>query len=346
MRSQLNYPFPEASLEGVPLEIAKGVHWCRHGLPFALDHINTWLVEGQSGSVIIDTGIHDETTQNNWRTILATKKLSSNIEKIVVTHFHPDHIGNASWLSGEMRASVWMTHSEFITAHALIARVKNQTTESVGELFRQHGLPETQIDSVSAKGDHYEKLVPSIPESFRRIRDNDELDLGGTTWTAMIGTGHSPEHLSLFNPQQNLLISGDMLLPKITTNVAVWPHSPDGNPLEEFLLSIRRYLSLPESTLVLPSHGLPFVGIKSRVKELLAHHEDRLGKVLSSCKEPKTAFDILPTLFDRKLDAYQMFFAMGEAIAHLNYLMWEGKLRKHTVDTKRGVVNSFSTNRN
>ncbi|MDC1310932.1 MBL fold metallo-hydrolase [Burkholderiales bacterium] len=337
--SSLAFPFSTPPKIGAPISINKKIHWCRHQLPFALDHINTWLLEDEGRTVIVDTGIADKLSQDGWNKTLNSEQHSSEISKIIVTHLHPDHIGNAGWLNIQTNASVWMTQAEFLTAQAIFEKNPSHVTSAIDALFRRHGLPANDSMSVAKKGDHYEKLVGSLPTSFIKITDGDQLKIGGNFWRAIIGSGHSPEHLSLYCEEENVLIAGDMLLPRISTNVAVWPHSPDGNPLEEFLTSIDAFQKLPADVLILPSHGLPFVGAHHRVKELQDHHEERLNKILAICSEPQNAFQILPTLFERELDAYQLFFAMGESIAHLNYLWWAGEVSRQESTSGQGVVN-------
>ena len=154
------------------------------------------------------------------------------------------------------------------------------------------------------------------------------MSIGGHGWRVMVGFGHSPEHAALHCADLGVVISGDMLLPKISTNVSVWPVEPEGNPLALFLDSIARFERLPAATLVLPSHGLPFRGIAPRVDQLRAHHEARLGELHSACERPVSAWDVVPLLFRRELDVHQRSFAMGEAIAHLNLLWHDGRLRR------------------
>ena len=125
-----------------------------------------------------------------------------------------------------------------------------------------------------------------------------------------------------------MLISGDMLLPRISTNVSVFDYEPDANPLPLYLNSVIKFLELPDDTLVLPSHGRPFKGIQERVSQQLAHHEDRLQEVLELCQEPTCAAEVVPHMFKRKLDLHQLTFAMGEALAHLQALYFDGKLNR------------------
>jgi glyoxylase-like metal-dependent hydrolase (beta-lactamase superfamily II) len=182
---------------------------------------------------------------------------------------------------------------------------------------------------MATRGNLYRRQVPEFPGSYRRIMDGEVLAIGAHDWQVIAGYGHAPEHAALWCASLGVLISGDMLLPSISTNVSVWSVDPEGDPLGQFLQSIRRYAALPAETLVLPSHGLPFRGAAERVRQLEAHHAARLADVASACAEaPRSAADVLELLFRRKLDTHQMFFAMGEAIAHLHFLERAGSLRR------------------
>jgi glyoxylase-like metal-dependent hydrolase (beta-lactamase superfamily II) len=175
-------------------------------------------------------------------------------------------------------------------------------------------------------------MVPGVPRQYRRIIDGEMILIGGHEWQVIMGFGHAPEHASLFCKDLGVLISGDMLLPRISTNVSVYDAEPDADPLGLYLSSLDRYLPLPDDTLVLPSHGKPFTGMKPRIDQLKAHHDERLAETLGACKKPATAREIVPVLFRRELDIHQMTFAMGEAIAHLNYLLRRGKLSRQLCD--------------
>jgi glyoxylase-like metal-dependent hydrolase (beta-lactamase superfamily II) len=172
-------------------------------------------------------------------------------------------------------------------------------------------------------------MVPVVPASFRRLMDGSEVDIGGRVWRCIAGYGHAPEHISLFCEEAKLLISGDMVLPRISTNVSVVDVEPEADPLTLYLNSLTRYLELPADTLVLPSHGKPFTGLHARVDQLREHHDERLAEVVAACRaEPTHAAGLLGVLFKRKLDLHQTSFAMGEAIAHLHALWLKGQLRR------------------
>jgi glyoxylase-like metal-dependent hydrolase (beta-lactamase superfamily II) len=323
------YPFANPPAPGTTTEVAPGVHWLRMALPFQLDHINLWALEDGDGWLLIDTGLGNEPTRALWENIFADKLGAKPVKRVLVTHYHPDHAGNAAWLCKRTGAELWMTRGEYLTVHAARHGAAGYSPEAQKELFRANGLDEAQSNALLARGGLYKTMVPDFPYSHRRMFEGDRLTVGGRGWKVMLGYGHAPEHVSLYCEELNVLISGDMLLPRISTNVAVRPIDPWSNPLRLFLESIRRYLHLPQDIFVLPSHGLPFRGAHARVAQLEAHHAERLAELRAFCEvSPRSAFDVLEVLFRRKLDTGQIFFAMGEAIAHLHYLYYEGQLAR------------------
>ena len=317
----LEYPFPQVPGPGTTVEVAPGVHWLSMALPFQLDHINLWLVEEQDGWTIVDTGIGNAETRRLWAQILGEKR----VKRVVVTHYHPDHAGNAAWLCERYGAEFWTTQGEYLTAHAVRTATAGYTADAVLEVFRRNGLDAERAARMASRRNRYAELVPEFPHSYRRIIEGDQLELGRHRWRAIIGHGHAPEHLSLYSKSLNTLIAGDMLLSTISTNVSVWSIDPEGDPLRLFLDSIARYRDLPAEVLVLPSHGKPFRGAHPRVAQLEDHHRERLSELLKSLATPKSAAELLGVLFRRPLDAHQTFFAMGEAIAHLHYLYYAGR---------------------
>ena len=331
--SSLQYPWPDTPAPGTTLEVAPGVRWLSMPLPFQLDHINLWLLEDDGGWTIVDCGIGNAETRALWEKILPPE-----VKRIILTHYHPDHAGNAGWLCKRFGVEIWTTQGEYLTAHAVRSSSAGYTSDAVLSVFNRNGL-DAQRSAAMAKmrgNNRYAELVPDFPHSYRRIIEGDVLRIGGRAWRAIVGHGHAPEHLSLFSEELNTVIAGDMLLSTISTNVSVWSIDPEGDPLRLFLESLARYRELPQDVLVLPSHGKPFRGAHVRVAQLEKHHQDRFDQLLDSLEEPKSAGEVLQVLFRRPLDNHQTFFAMGEAIAHLHYLHYAGKARRMVGDD--GVV--------
>ena len=324
----LEYPFSDAPAAGTTREVAPGVHWLRMPLPFALDHINLWLLDDGDALVIVDCGLASDATRAAWQRLFEGTIGGRRVGRVVVTHFHPDHLGLAGWLAERTGAELWMTEGEFRIAHETRDAQKYGLDDLLA-LFARNGLPAEHFASLSRRSG-YRSHVGEIPATFRRMREGDVLPVGARGWRVIVGRGHAPEHASLACEEAGVLISGDMLLPRISTNVGVWPSDPEGNPLADFLASLQKFRALAPGTLVLPSHGLPFRGAHARIADLEAHHAVRFAALEAACATggPRTASEVLEVLFQRKLDAQQLFFAMGEAIAHLHYLHRAGRLAR------------------
>ena len=349
--SFLRYPLAEAlPPAGTAPEIAPGIRWLRMPLPFALNHINLWLLrdrdeEGRDGWTIVDCGITDEHTRTAWTQVFANELQGLPVLRVIVTHMHPDHIGLAHWLTAHWNCRLWISATDWNAARMASLSTTGVGGDSAAAFFASHGLVDAEsLDKIRARGRYYPTMVPAVPAQFSRLFDGLQLRIGERVWRCIVGYGHAPEHIALYCPDiaapgddgqtsSGVLISGDMLLPRISTNVSVFDSEPEANPLPMYLTSIRRLAELPADTLVLPSHGKPFYGLHARVDQLEAHHDERLATALKACRErPCSAADLLEVLFKRRLDLHQTTFAMGESIAHLHTLWRAGQLRR-TRDT-------------
>lgn len=335
--AELVYPFADALPDpGRKREIAPGIYWIRKPLPFALDHINLWLLrdryDGRDGWTVIDCGIASETTRGLWSQVIANELEGLPIVRILCTHYHPDHLGNAAWLQrqpGERVPPLWMTLGEYAIGRVMHAGLEGTDGPQIVAHYTSNGLvDEAYLASMAQRTGYYARLVPDVPLTYHRIAAGEGIAIGDDTWRVIPGFGHSPEHAALYAEQANILISGDMLLPRISTNVSVHAMEPEADPVRQFMESIRRFEPLPKDALVLPSHGRPFRHLHRRVEQLIEHHDARLGEVLAHCASPRTAADIVPIMFRRPLDTHQLFFAFGEALAHLHALWYAGALRR------------------
>lgn len=330
LESQLNYPFGDAvPAVGDLHEIAPGVAWARMPLPFALDHINVWLLRDGDSWTVVDTGVDRPETRAGWEQVLTDKLGGGRIGRLVATHCHPDHVGLTGWLADRFQAPLWMTTGEFAFARMMAAALPGVDGPSAVPHFERHGLvDEAMLEQMRSRRNYYPSLVPAVPHAYTRMQDGQMVEAGAHRWRVITGFGHSPEHASLYCEGLNLLISGDMVLPRISTNVSVFAVEPEANPVQLYLDSLRKFAGLPEDVLVLPSHGKPFRGLHKRIEQLQNHHTERLAEVLAACTEPRSAVDIVPIMFRRPLDAHQLSFALGEALAHLHKLWLDGNLRR------------------
>ena len=333
--AELQYPLGEALPEpGTVLEVAPGVRWLRMRLPFALDHINLWLLrdrlDGREGWSIVDCGVADDATRAAWEQVFARELDGLPVLRVICTHMHPDHLGLGQWLTERWGCALWISATDWNAARMATRVTTGFGGEAAADFFASHGLTDpAALEKVRERRNHYGALVPAVPASFRRLLDGQVLQIGDTAWRCIAGYGHAPEHMALHAAALGVLISGDMVLPRISTNVSVIDIEPEADPLALYLDSLARYRELPAPTLVLPSHGRPFTGLHRRLAQLAEHHEERYAEVLDACRAaPQSAADLLMLLFKRRLDPHQTTFAMGESIAHLHALWHTGRLRR------------------
>ena len=336
LESQLTYPFAdELPAPGTVKEVAPGLGWLRMPLPFALDHINLWVLrderEGRAGWSVIDCGVATDATRAAWEQVFSGPLDGEPILRVIATHCHPDHVGLSGWLCERFKAPFWLTAGEFGFARMMAAALPGVDGPSAIPHFERHGLVDQgMLEQMRSRRNYYPSLVPSVPDAYTRLQDGQQFAIGGHRWRVITGFGHSPEHASLYSEALNVLVSGDMVLPRISTNVSVFAVEPEGNPLQHYLDSLGKFAGLPEDVLVLPSHGKPFRGLHTRIEQLRQHHIARLAEVLEACRAPQSAVDIVPIMFRRQLDAHQLSFALGEALAHLHKLWNDGMLKRVT----------------
>jgi glyoxylase-like metal-dependent hydrolase (beta-lactamase superfamily II) len=328
----IHYPHEIPPAAGQAILVAPGIYWIRMPLPFKLDHINLWLLEDNDaegeGWTLVDTGYGAAATHALWEGHFAETMRGLPVKRIIVTHFHPDHVGCAGWLHQRTGAPLWMTATEFLSAHAAADDTAGFDRANTAELFVAHGIARLRPDFAIAqqtRDSAVKRGMSMLPRQFRRLSAGESIRIGQRDWRVMTVFGHAPEHAVFFSADDNILISGDQVLPRITTNVGVWGNQPVANPLKQFLDSMAEFAPLPAETLVLPSHDRVFTGLHARLDQLREHHQQRLAELERAIAEPISAAEILSVLFRRELDDHQLVFALGEAIAHLHYLWYAGR---------------------
>jgi glyoxylase-like metal-dependent hydrolase (beta-lactamase superfamily II) len=331
LESQLQYPFGDlVPATGERLDLVPGIFWLRMPLPFALDHINLWLLQDGNGWTVVDTGASTPETLAAWEQVASSGLDGRPLLRVLATHCHPDHIGMADALCRRWNAPFQITAGEYGFARMMSAALPGVDGSSALPHFQRHGLNDPDmLEKMRSRKSYYPSLVPAVPPSYLRMQDGQAVGIGAHSWEVIAGYGHSPEHASLYCAALNVLISGDMVLPRISTNVSVFAVEPEGDPLGQYLASLERFAHLPADVLVLPSHGRPFRSLHTRIAQLRDHHDARLAEVVQACREPRTAAEIVPLMFRRPLDAHQLSFALGEALAHLHRLWRAGIVRRN-----------------
>lgn len=332
----LTYPLGSfAPASGVARRIAGGISWARIPMPGSLGHINTWLLDEGDGVAVVDTGMQLAMCSDAWKALFKGDLAARPIKRVICTHLHPDHIGLAGWLCKKGGVPLWMTRGEWLTARMLIADVRDALPLEAVAADRAAGWGDDAIAESEAKGwGQFGKMVYPMPLGYRRLQDGDLIDLGAHMWRIVVGSGHSPEHACLLNEAEGVLVSGDQVLPRISSNVSVNVTEPEADPLGDWLDSIDRLLLLPDDLLVCPAHGEPFKGLHIRLLALRDEHLGRLDKLAALVAEPKRVIDCFTTLFNRPISGDNRMMATGEALAHLRRLERDGRA---VVENRGGV---------
>ena len=315
---------------GEPEKIADGVYWARFSMPMSLDHINLWLLEDDQGWTVVDTCLNTPGARRTWETLFSGFMQGKPIVRVICTHLHPDHVGLAGWLTERFGCELWMSREEFLMCRAMAADTGRKAPEVALRFYRAAGYGEEQLEVYRRKFGNFGRAIAPLPDSFRRLVDGETIRINDRYWQVVVGSGHSPEHVSLYCPALKLLISGDQVLPKITSNVSVFPTEPHGDPLREWLRSSSRIRDrLPDDVLVLPAHEAPFYGLHVRLTQLIESHERDLDKLFDFLTEPRRAVDCFPALFKREIGPESQGLATGETLAHLNCLLGRRRAEKH-----------------
>jgi len=334
MRSQsesIHYEYNFKPETGEAIDILPGLKWLRLPLPFLLGHINVWLLQDGDGWAIVDTGIFTNTTQEVWEYVFKEYLENTPITRVLVTHLHPDHVGCAGWLCERFDIELCMSREEYLLCRILVTDTGLPAPEEGRRFYRAAGFSEENMDRYINLFGRFGTVVAPLPQSYRRLYGGLAFNIGNHEWQVITGSGHSPEHACLYCPELNVLISGDQILPTISSNVSVFPTEPAANPLAEWFESLHKLKSLlPGDVLVLPAHGKPFRGAGIRLDELILEHETGLEKLRKLCQEPKRAVDVFTALFKSRITDSNLIMATGEALAHLHYLCCQGELAVNT----------------
>lgn len=326
----INFPYETPPAEGDAIEVAPGILWMRLPLPMALNHVNVYALDDGDGWIIIDTGYHSKRGVKLWETLLQGPLSAKPVKKVLMTHHHPDHIGNVGWFQKEHGVELISTRTAWLYARMMVLDTHDEWAPELAAFYKSTGMEKTIYEErLNSKAFNYADIVHPMPLGFTRIRQDDVLTIGDRTWTVHIGNGHAPAHATLWCNEEPLVIAGDQILPGISSNVGVYATEPDADPLSEWLESCERLSGIAtEDHFVFPGHKLPFTGLPARLHQLIGNHHSGLKRLLVFLETPRTAVDCFPVLFKRKIEGGNYGLAMVEAMAHLNHLLIAGKVTR------------------
>ena len=322
----LDYPIAAPPESGGAVPLVSGVSWLRLPVPGGLKHINVWLLEDGAGFTLIDTGMNVAAARAAWDGPLATALGGRPITRIICTHHHPDHAGLAGWLAARHGVAVYRSAPEERLLRALLGTGPEAMRARIAA-FERDGVALTEEMRPVAAVEGYRRVMSGVPAEIRRLSHGDELKVGAVRWVAHLVRGHSDGQLIFHAPEAGLLIAGDQVLPRITSNIGVYPERDDPDPLGSFLDSFAALAALAPEPLVLPSHGSVFRGLRLRLEQLAAHHAATLAEIARLVAAPVTAAELALLLYRGPLDPLNRMLAVGETLAHLCYLTARGRLK-------------------
>ncbi|HUB16387.1 MAG TPA: MBL fold metallo-hydrolase [Acetobacteraceae bacterium] len=324
----LVFPHAQAPEPGSVIEITPGVLWFRLPLPYRLDHVNIYLIEDDDGWAVLDTGLGTAACRAAWDAILAGPLAGQRLTRMVVTHYHPDHVGLAGWLTERFGLPLAMPRPEYLYSLALQYAPGDLGADAFRPFYRRHGLSDEITELVLSRGHEYLRRTTGVPTTYHRLQHGDVLCVGARDFQVLTGGGHALEQAMLVRPVENLFFAADQVIARISPNVSVHAMEPDLDALGIYLRSLRALReAVPPEVLVLPGHGLPFLGLHTRIDELIAHHAQRCGLIADACRgRPPSVAELVPHVFHRELDAHQTGFAFGEVLAHVNHMLGAGEL--------------------
>lgn len=323
----LRYPWADAPEHGAATEVAPGVLWMRLPLPMKLDHVNVYAVDDGDGWTVIDTGFASKKTKGIWQTLMDGPLGGKPITRVIVTHHHPDHVGLAGWLQSDFGAELITTRTAWLFSRMLTLDVQEKPTQETLAFYRSAGMdPKTYNQRAQERPFNFGDIVAPMPLGYTRIKQGDTITMGGRTWDIHIGNGHAPEHATFWSRDDNLVLSGDQILPSISPNIGVYATEPMADPIADWLEACERLRLLAQDDhLVLGGHKLPFTDLPTRMRQLIDNHHGALDRLMGYIDTPKAASECFAPLFKRKIGEGEYGLALVEAVAHLSHLYQEGR---------------------
>jgi len=328
MKSLINYPFEVIPEEGTVIEVAPSILWMRLPLPMRLDHVNVFALDEGDSWTIVDTGFDTKSSREVWNLLLKGPLKGKPVRRVIVTHYHPDHIGLAGWFQSEHGAELVTTRTSWLMARMLVLDEQMVATPESLMFYKRAGLSsELYEEKKKERPFNFSDVVSPLPQGYTRIKEGDSIVCAGRTWRIRIGNGHAPEHATLWS--EGIVLGGDQLLPSISPNLGVYANEPEADPVSEWLETCQRLKAYASSDqLILPGHKLPFTGLPTRIEQLSENHYSVLERLTVYLQKPSVASECFLPLFKREISGSEYGMALAETIAHLNHLYLVKKISR------------------
>ncbi|MEO0357486.1 MAG: MBL fold metallo-hydrolase [Pseudomonadota bacterium] len=321
--TKISYPWDDVPDPGTAQQVADGILWLRLPLPMALDHVNVYALDDGDGWTLVDTGMKWGKVPAMWDDLLAGPLGGKPVVRIIGTHHHPDHIGYHGFFM-DRGAELMMTRTAYLMGRMLTLDRQDAYTPTQIQFYQRAGMRADLLDRRKTdRPFNFADIVHPLPLGFTRLDEGLKIQAGGRDWTVHIGNGHAPGHATLWT--DDVVLTGDQIIPSISSNIGVYPTEPDANPLADWLESCERLAQFATGDqLALPGHKRPFRGLPLRLKQLLDNHHGVLDRLRHTLQTPKSAGDVFLDVFKRPIGDGEYGLALVEALAHCNYLWHAG----------------------
>jgi glyoxylase-like metal-dependent hydrolase (beta-lactamase superfamily II) len=323
------------SIEDRLFDVAPDIFGVRLPMPPPLEWVNSYFMRHGDGWFMVDTGYNKPDSREILEAVIENHLQGLPIVGLIVTHYHPDHVGQAGWVCEKFNCPLYMSPKEWLLARLLSTDKSDSYQEVVNNYYRQAGTPDDLRAVFAERGNSFLRTTDEVPAQYKRLEQDDTIVIGDRTWRVVIGHGHAPEMVLLYDETGKLLISGDQIVARITPNISIWPFDQDDNSLDDFLkTSAELPKIIPNDVTILPGHGRPFTDFHARIATYIPFHENRLNKLRGGLTgEVQTLHELLKVLFSRELSARDYVFAIGETHSHVNYLVEKGEMERIPGDT-------------
>lgn len=292
-------------------------------IPFPMKYVYCYLFPQDDYYIMIDTGFNYEAGREAWKEVFALLQIEpTDVKKIYLTHFHPDHAGLAGWMQQYTGAELLMHEVDKAMMHHVWGDEYGQA-KRIKEMMVAHGAPLELSEEIERQ---MKKMIDSVQPLPTIQVIPGEVALGNVKWEVLHTPGHSSGHICFYQPEEQVLLAGDHILDKITPNISVWPRASQ-RPLHDYIQSLQEMKQLPIQK-AYPAHGKIIHDVMATIDFIISHHEQRLAE-MEEMSQMKTAYQVAKAFFgNRELTAHQWRFAIAETIAHLEYLAEENRVEK------------------